>query len=189
MRTLLYLTMQKTKLGCSTVPELRKHVSKCQIIFVGKTWLLRILQVLLVTPTLARHFKTRVVQCLSASKLLRGARRKYYVESVGAVCGRILLLHGADLGRKYEGETLNNVVCKTWDTVEISGYARGRSGVCSDVESTATSPFSPTYHCMGMTLARHFKTRVVQCLSASKEYMNSMWRLYMCSIWSAPCTQ
>ena len=35
-------------------------------------------------------------------------------------------------------------VCETRDTVEISGYARGGSGVCAGVESTATSPYSPS---------------------------------------------
>jgi hypothetical protein len=35
-------------------------------------------------------------------------------------------------------------VCETRDTVEISSYARGGSGVCTGVESTATSPYSPS---------------------------------------------
>ena len=35
-------------------------------------------------------------------------------------------------------------VCETRDTVEISSHARGGSGVCAGVESTATSPYSPS---------------------------------------------
>ena len=36
------------------------------------------------------------------------------------------------------------IVCETQDTVEISSHARGGSGVCAGVESTATSPYSPS---------------------------------------------